>query len=436
MRHVVSTGGTGVFITVLLATAMGAASPVSMNAASSMLTLETGTHRAAIHSLSVDRQERFLVTASEDKTIRVWSFKGELQQVIRPPFSRGQEGIIHSVAISPDGRLIAAAGWTGHAWERLMSVYIFERKSGDLIRRIKGLPNVVQRLAYSPDGRFLVVGMARRNGIRVYDADTLRQLAADADYNESVTGVDFDRGGRMVTSSFDGQLRLYSRSFEPLARMRAPGGERPSSVAFSPDGRLVAVGYQGARTVSVLDGATLQPLFQPDCTNVTNGDLARVAFSRDGKTLYAAGALDRGGPNPIRAWARSGRGKVREAAATDGLVTALISVRQGVVFGSNDAAWGVVNPAGRRVLLRSPAMADFRNIRQNLHISGDARTVRFAAGSGGVLSTFSLRERALVTGNTGADGGAAHQGGHRGRARLAGFHHAVREGRAAQAGRQ
>ena len=55
----------------------------------------------------------FAVTASDDKTVRVWSLAdGALLRTIRLPAGPGNVGKAYAVAISPDGATIAAGGWT------------------------------------------------------------------------------------------------------------------------------------------------------------------------------------------------------------------------------------------------------------------------------------------------------------------------------------
>jgi WD40 repeat protein len=55
-----------------------------------MLRIETGMHTAMIKQISVDAAERFLVTGSDDKTVRVWELAtGRLLQTIRPPAGTG-----------------------------------------------------------------------------------------------------------------------------------------------------------------------------------------------------------------------------------------------------------------------------------------------------------------------------------------------------------
>jgi hypothetical protein len=193
--------------------------------------------------------------------------------------------------------------------QRRQSVYLFDRASGRLLRRAGGLPHVVNRLAFSPDGKRLAAALGGSNGVRLIDPATGRVAAEDRDYGGDSYGAAFDRAGRLATTSYDGKVRLYGPDLRLLRSAPAPGGERPFGVAFSPDGAQLAVGYADTAAVDVLDAAALGRLFAADTGGVDNGTLAMVAWSADGSALLAAGRWQLGGE--YRAGAGPGAGGAR-----------------------------------------------------------------------------------------------------------------------------
>src|SRR5438128_903912 len=125
-------------------------------------------HTASIRRIGVDAANHYLVTTSDDKTARVWELAtGRLLRVLRPPIGEGNEGKLYAVAISPDGHTVAVGGWT-KAETGAHNIYLFDRESGRLVRRIAGLPSDIKHLVYSPDGRWLAATLGQ-NGIRVYE---------------------------------------------------------------------------------------------------------------------------------------------------------------------------------------------------------------------------------------------------------------------------
>src|SRR3974390_3691143 len=92
-----------------------------------LLRIETGMHTAPIWRIDVDAAERFAVTASDDKTARIWDLKsGNLLKVLRPPQGEGNEGRLYAVAISPDGATVAVGGRTSVTGLD-NSIYLFDR---------------------------------------------------------------------------------------------------------------------------------------------------------------------------------------------------------------------------------------------------------------------------------------------------------------------
>jgi len=364
------------------------------------LRIETGMHTAAIWRIDADATGRFLVTGSEDKTARVWDLAtGKLLRTLRPPIGEGNEGKIYAVAMSPDGELVAAAGWTGYDWEGTNSIYLFERRSGRLIRRMPGMPEVVKDLKISPDGSRLAATLGNVFGLRVFHLPDGREVGKDEDYGGDGVGASFAKDGRLATASFDGKVRLYDRDLHLIASASMEGGKRPYSVAFSPDGRRIAVGYEDVARVDVLDASNLHSLYVPNVAG-TNFALGSIAWSADGTALYAAGRFRDlvAGHQPIRRWAEAGRGAFQDLAGPENSILDLLALPGGrLAFASADPAWGVLDASGKTVLSQRSDVAIFWNLNDGFGVDASGSTVRFAYEMlGRRAASFSLAGRRIV----------------------------------------
>ena len=66
-----------------------------------ILRIETGQHGAIIKRIDTDAANRFAVTASYDKTVRVWSLpEARLLGILRLPLDLGEIGKAYAVAIA------------------------------------------------------------------------------------------------------------------------------------------------------------------------------------------------------------------------------------------------------------------------------------------------------------------------------------------------
>jgi WD40 repeat protein len=330
--------------------------PANDPPAAPILNLETGMHTAAIRHISVDAAGRLLLTASADKTARLWDIAtGEQIRILRPPQGEDSEGKLDACALSPDGHLAALGGRTGFQWDKSGSIYLFDPANGQCLRRIQGLPTPVMQLSFSSDATRLVACLMGHQGIRVFNPADGRELARDTNYGDGSFGCDFDRAGRLATSCWDGQIRLYGPDGRLLAKARAPRGQHPMGVRFSPDGGRLAVGYEDVSHVDVLSVPDLQVPFQPE-DGPGIWKMMSVAWSSDGATLFAGGGLSYQPATPVRSWAEGGHGPARDqdVGATNNIMDLAPLPKGGLLWASYRPSWGRMGAD-----VHQPANADF-----------------------------------------------------------------------------
>ncbi|MFO1268013.1 MAG: hypothetical protein U1F67_15325 [Rubrivivax sp.] len=138
-------------------------------------------------------------------------------------------------ALSPSPTSNTGRTWDGSDW-----IYVFDRASGSLLRRIdtRASSSVVS-MALSADGRLLAVGLGGQGGLRVFDFATGALLGQDSNYADSIYALDFSRDGqRIVNGGADGRLHVYDvdagRLKRRLGNCGRPEGGLISQAAFRP----------------------------------------------------------------------------------------------------------------------------------------------------------------------------------------------------------
>lgn len=378
--------------------------PESPRPSPPLLRIEAGRHTGAILRISADEQNRYVASVSLDKTVRIWDLpKFELQRVLRPPIGTGIKGALYAVAMSPDGEQVACGGGEGE-------VFVFQRNTGRLTHRLQGFPNIITHLAYSRDGLWLVATLGGQQGIRLYDTRSYARADQDGAYGAASHYAEFSADGRLVTVSDDGYLRLYetaSAGPSPLKLIskKKVAGDRPRSASFSPDGNVLAVGFIDHPRVELVSAKDLAPVATLSTSKAESDQhFISVAWSSDGKSVYAAGSYqERGktghkrGTTLIRRWTTGVERTFQDYPVSEGSIEQLLSLKNGnVVFASHDPALGTIDATGARTQFLSRPIGDFRGMGDNFQVSDDAAIIRFAYDRGESFAEFSLPTRSLM----------------------------------------
>lgn len=346
-----------------------------------ILRIETGHHLSIISSIATNDSGRFVVTGSSDKTVRIWALpNGRLLRVLRLPISDGFDGRIYSVAMSPDGNIVAVGGWL-QAGSKQFNVFLFDRVSGRLLQRLKGLEDVIHNLEFSPNGQYLAAAIGGTYGVRVWRTMDWKLVMEDKEYGAPTHGLSFNPSGGLATSSFDGYVRLYDKQFQIFAGEEQPenrshdGG--PADIAFSPDGSRLAVSHLKIAGVSVLSSQDLSPVYFPNVSGI-NGMLKSIIWSKNGDYLYAGGLHENKGKNAIRRWSKRGRGRFKDFLVADNTLMDLEPLNDAdVLYAAGDPAFGALNSRGKKFLDFGPSVIDMWGKFDQFLVSNDGSVIQF-----------------------------------------------------------
>jgi len=340
------------------------------------LVADAGLHTGTIRSTAVERAGTFVVTGSEDKTVRIWSVtNGELLRTVRMPAGPGPAGKVYSVALSPDGQLIASGGWTsGVAGEE--AVYVFDQL-GCLVKQLSGLPDVTLKLAFSENGRFLAVALGDYS-LRVYDRNQeWVEVFCSSDYGDEVYGLAFSADGHLAATCYDAKIRLYSPDFELVVPPKAVMlGERPHDIEFSPTHNVLAVGYADAAAVEFLDGDSLETMDVVSSGAISNF-LPRVGWAKDGERLFAGGE-----GKTVFSWNRVNGEQSQLLCGTKGRLTSLHCLSDGgLLITTDDTLIKRIDRDGRDTWTKGASRGELGI--GNLAVSCDGTIIDFAFDDSG-----------------------------------------------------
>jgi WD40 repeat protein len=230
-------------------------------------------HYGAVRSAAFSPDGARVVTASDDRTARVWdSVTGEAIAVLS-----GHGGAVLSAAFSADGKRVVTTSIdkTARVWDAA---------TGNTIAVLSGHDDLVWTAAFSPDGA-RVVTASNDGRAQVWDAVTGKSIAFLSGHDGPVLSAAFSPdGARVVTASGDRTARVWdSVTGEAIAVLSGHGGA-VLSAAFSPNGARIATASKD-KTAGLWDAVTGKPIA---VLSGHGGPVLRAAFSPDGARIVTA----------------------------------------------------------------------------------------------------------------------------------------------------
>jgi hypothetical protein len=235
----------------------------------------------AIRSVAISPDGQLLATARKDGSIRIYRVGNETAERVL----RGHGDVVNRVVFSPDGKLLASGSDDSTA--RLWDVQNWKS-----IQVLKGHAKGVQDICFSPDGLRLATASADKT-VKVWDPNTGQEMLSLTGHEDWVDAIAFSPDGRLLVSAGeDGVIKLWDPDHgDSLGTLKSRGAIH--SIAISSDGRMLAGQYLERRIA-------LWDLSKQKLITTLAGQtdaITSLAFSPRGE-LLASGSAD----STVRLW--------------------------------------------------------------------------------------------------------------------------------------
>ncbi|MDY7012097.1 MAG: DnaJ domain-containing protein [Cyanobacteriota bacterium] len=236
-------------------------------------------HADVVTSVAISPDGKVLATGSYDQTIILWQLSsGRTLRTLKGHFDR-----VYCVAISPDSKLVASGSGDNN-------VKLWKISNGQELRTCGGWfgghSQRVLSVAFAPHQRKLISGSADRT-VKLWQIRTGQEIRTLKGYSGAVLTLAMNPDGKIFASAgSEKSLKLREIGGRLLRALR--GNSILFSAAFSPDGQVLAAGARDG-TIRLWDWARGE---EAGSLKGHRDRVCSLTFSPDGKTLIS-GSWDR-----------------------------------------------------------------------------------------------------------------------------------------------
>jgi WD40 repeat protein len=230
-------------------------------------------HANSVNSMALTPDEKRLVTSSSDKTVKVWSFPdGKLLHTLQD-----RKKVVSALALSPDGLWIGAVSYSGR--------FMVWTVDGEPVVGVKANQKNLASIAFSADGKKLAVG-GLGDDVTVWSLPTGEQIETLSGHKIAVSKLQFINNGQyLVSLGYDQSIIFWDTgSWKPTRTVQSdtPGVR---GMLFSPDEEVAALSMESKVQLWSVDEWKLAAEL-PISTKVASA----MAYSQDGRWLAVGGA--------------------------------------------------------------------------------------------------------------------------------------------------
>jgi len=240
-------------------------------------------HTNPIKSTAFSKDGKFIVTGSEDKTVKVWDANtGKLLQ----NFAIAKDRIL-SVDVNPNSKTVIGCSEDGVLYE--WDIY-----SGKLLNTIINKGEMMDVCTFSPNGKTIAMGYGYHYKdfceIVLYDYATKKITAQFKAHKEKIHKLMFSPDGKQIASSgYDQMIKVWDAATGRMISEKdvsTPKDIFIRSMCYNRDGTQLLVCNVDSK-LSLYNAQTLKPL-----QTIANDTIrfSTASYSRDGKKVVAAGA--------------------------------------------------------------------------------------------------------------------------------------------------